>query len=136
LHARQRKGEASGLTRAQLWTTSNNYSMSGYSGETTEAYSKYFGITCYIFRFMSWIGGRYQHGVIFDFREKLRANAQALDILGDGKQRKSYLDVIDGVNGIFYAVQHTKERKDVFNLGHDGFMNVLDWLTSSSRNSA
>ena len=49
-----------------------------------------------------------------------------LEILGDGKQRKSYLDVIDGVNGIFYAVQHAKERKNLFNLGHDEFMNVLD----------
>jgi UDP-glucose 4-epimerase len=49
-----------------------------------------------------------------------------LEILGDGKQRKSYLDVIDGVNGIFYAVQHAKERKNLFNLGQDEFMNVLD----------
>jgi UDP-glucose 4-epimerase len=91
-----------------------------------QAYSEYFRITCYIFRFVSWIGERYTHGVIFDFMKKLRANTQVLEILGDGKQRKSYLDVIDGVSGIFYAVQHTKERKNLFNLGHDEFMNVLD----------
>ena len=75
---------------------------------------------------MSWIGERYSHGVIFDFVKKLRGNAQMLEVLGDGKQRKSYLDVIDGVDGIFYAVEHAKELKNVFNLGHDGFMNVLD----------
>ena len=91
-----------------------------------QAYSEYFGITCYIFRFVSWIGERYTHGVIFDFVEKLRADAQALEVLGDGKQRKSYLEVTDGVNGIFYALQHARERKNVFNLGHDEFMNVLD----------
>ena len=91
-----------------------------------QAYSEYFGITCYIFRFVSWIGERYTHGVIFDFVEKLRADAEALEVLGDGKQRKSYLDVTDGVNGIFYALQHARERKNVFNLGHDDFMNVLD----------
>jgi len=34
--------------------------------------------------------------------------------------------VIDGVDGIFYAVEHAKELKNVFNLGHDEFMNVLD----------
>ena len=91
-----------------------------------QAYSEYFGITCYIFRFVSWIGERYSHGVIFDFVKKLRNNTQSLEVLGDGKQRKSYLDVIDGVDGIFYAIEHAKARKNVYNLGHDEFMNVLD----------
>jgi UDP-glucose 4-epimerase len=90
-----------------------------------QAYSEYFGIKCFIFRFVSWIGERYSHGVIFDFVKKLRGNDQVLEVLGDGKQRKSYLDVIDGVDGIFYAVEHAKEHKNVFNLGHDDFMNVL-----------
>jgi UDP-glucose 4-epimerase len=63
--------------------------------------------------------------VILDFVKKLRGNDQVLEVLGDGKQRKSYLDVIDGVDGIFYAVEHAKEHKNVFNLGHDDFMNVL-----------
>jgi len=91
-----------------------------------QAYSEYFGITCYIFRFVSWIGERYSHGVIFDFAKKLRNNAQVLEVLGDGKQRKSYLDVLDGIAGIFYALEHAEERKNVFNLGHDAVMNVLD----------
>src|SRR3984885_5775256 len=91
-----------------------------------QAYSEFFGIKCFIFRFVSWIGERYSHGVIFDFVKKLRNNAQILEVLGDGKQRKSYLDVIDGVDGIFYAIEHAKQLKNVFNLGHDEFMNVLD----------
>jgi UDP-glucose 4-epimerase len=103
------------------------YGASKLAGEAMiQAYSEYFGITCYIFRFVSWIGQRYSHGVIFDFMRKLRTNTHVLEILGDGKQRKSYLDVIDGVNGIFYALQHAKDHKNVFNLGHDEFMNVLD----------
>src|SRR5271155_5194513 len=103
------------------------YGASKLAGEAMlQAYAEYFGITCYIFRFVSWIGERYTHGVIFDFMKKLRTNIQVLEILGDGKQRKSYLDVIDGANGIFYAIQYAKERKNVFNLGHDEFMNVLD----------
>jgi len=103
------------------------YGASKLAGEAMmQAYSEYFGITCYIFRFVSWIGERYAHGVIFDFMKKLKSDRQMLEILGDGKQRKSYLDVIDGVNGIFYAVQHAKERKNVLNLGHDEFMSVRD----------
>jgi UDP-glucose 4-epimerase len=103
------------------------YGASKLAGEAMmQAYSEYFGITCYIFRFVSWIGERYTHGVIFDFMKKLKSDRQMLEILGDGKQRKSYLDVIDGVNGIFYTVQHAKERKNVLNLGHDEFMSVRD----------
>ena len=102
------------------------YGASKLAGEAMiQAYSEYFGITCYIFRFVSWIGERYSHGVIFDFVKKLQENAEVLDILGDGNQRKSYLDVIDGVDGIFHAIQYGAERKNVFNLGHDEFMNVL-----------
>jgi UDP-glucose 4-epimerase len=103
------------------------YGASKLAGEAMiEAYSEYFGITCYIFRFVSWIGARYTHGVIFDFIKKLQANGRTLEILGDGKQRKSYLDVTDGCSGIFYAIQHAKDRKNIFNLGHDEIMNVLD----------
>ncbi len=103
------------------------YGASKLGGEAmVQAYSEYFGITCYMFRFVSWIGERYTHGVIFDFVKKLEANAQVLDILGNGKQRKSYLDVTDGVGGIFHAIEHATERKNVFNLGHDEFMNVLE----------
>jgi UDP-glucose 4-epimerase len=103
------------------------YGASKYSGEAMiEAYCEYFGITCYIFRFVSWIGERYTHGVIFDFMKKLIADPTTLEVLGDGKQKKSYLDVTDGVDGIFYAIHHATAKKNVFNLGHDEFMNVLD----------
>ncbi|WP_210191189.1 NAD-dependent epimerase/dehydratase family protein [Bradyrhizobium mercantei] len=91
-----------------------------------QAYAEYFGIRCYIFRFVSWVGERYSHGVVFDFVKKLKNNSQMLEVLGDGKQRKSYLDVVDGVDGIFYVLEHSNDPKNVFNLGHDAFMNVLD----------
>jgi UDP-glucose 4-epimerase len=103
------------------------YGASKLAGEAMiQAYSEYFGITCYIFRFVSWIGPRYTHGVIFDFMASLRTNPKVLRILGDGKQRKSYLDVTDGVNGIFYAIHNAQGSKNIFNLGHDEVMTVLD----------
>lgn len=102
------------------------YGASKLAGEAIiQAYSEYFGIICYIFRFVSWIGERYTHGVIFDFLAKLSRNHEELEVLGDGMQCKSYLDVMDGVNGVFYAIEHAKEEKNVFNLGHDDYMNVL-----------
>ena len=89
-----------------------------------QAYSEYFGTRCYMFRFVSWIGERYSHGVVYDFMRKLKANPTELEILGDGNQRKSYLHVQDGVEGIFLALKNIREPKNVLNLGHEDFMNV------------
>ena len=103
------------------------YGASKLCGEAMiQAYSEYFGIQTNAFRFVSWTGERYSHGVVFDFLKKLHANPGELEILGDGKQRKSYLDVTDGVNGILMALEHSPQQKSTFNLGHDDFMNVLD----------
>ncbi len=103
------------------------YGASKYAGEAMiQAYSEYFDIQARIFRFVSWTGPRYSHGVIYDFFKKLRANPKSLEILGDGKQRKSYLDVRDGISGIFRSIEHGKDRVGIYNLGHDDFMQVTE----------
>jgi UDP-glucose 4-epimerase len=89
-----------------------------------QAYGEYFGIQSYVYRFVSWIGERYSHGVIFDFVNKLKANQAELEILGDGSQKKSYLHVEDGVRGIFLALERITATKNVINLGHVEYMNV------------
>jgi UDP-glucose 4-epimerase len=103
------------------------YGASKLAGEAfIQAYSEYFGITSHIFRFVSWIGERYSHGVVFDFMNKLRENPHELEILGDGNQRKSYLHVEDGIQGILRALAAFQEGKHVFNLGHEKIMNVKE----------
>ncbi len=103
------------------------YGASKASAEAMiQAYCEYFGIRSWIFRFVSFIGNRYTHGVIFDFMKKLRQNPKELHILGDGKQRKSYLHVHDGVAAILFAVKHAKEKVNIFNLGNKEYMNVVD----------
>lgn len=91
-----------------------------------QAYGEYFGIRSLAFRFVSWIGERYSHGVVYDFVTKLRNNPAELEILGDGKQKKSYLHVEDGIRGIFLALEGITETKSVVNLGHVEYMNVTD----------
>jgi UDP-glucose 4-epimerase len=91
-----------------------------------QAYGEYFGIRSFTFRFVSWIGERYSHGVVYDFVTKLRNNPTELEILGDGNQKKSYLHVEDGVRGIFLAWEEMAETKNVINLGHIEYMNVTD----------
>jgi UDP-glucose 4-epimerase len=91
-----------------------------------QAYGEYFGIRSHTFRFVSWIGERYSHGVIYDFMKKLRKDPRNLEILGDGNQRKSYLHVDDGIEGIFLAVDKMQGLKNIINLGHEDFLNVKE----------
>lgn len=101
------------------------YGASKLAGEAMiQAYCEYFEMQCFIFRFVSWIGERYTHGVIFDFMKKLQKNQKELEILGNGNQKKSYLYVGDGVEGIFFAIKNFKEKKNIFNLGHENYMPV------------
>jgi UDP-glucose 4-epimerase len=89
-----------------------------------QAYTEYYGIRTASFRFVSWIGPRYSHGVIFDFYKKLLANSAELEILGNGKQRKSYLDVADGIAAIMAVALEDDTPKAVYNVGHDEFLDV------------
>ncbi len=103
------------------------YGASKFSGEALiQAYCEYFDIKSWIFRFVSFIGKRYTHGVIFDFMKKLLQNPYKLQILGDGQQQKSYLHVEDGVNAIYTAFSKAKNKINIFNLGNLEYINVVD----------
>lgn len=106
------------------------YGASKFAGEAMiQAYCEYFDMDCFIYRFVSWIGERYSHGVVFDLMKKLQADPTRLYLLGDGTQRKSYLYVKDGVSGVLTGIAKATQRKNVFNLGHDYFLTVNE-LTS------
>jgi UDP-glucose 4-epimerase len=53
-----------------------------------------------IFRFGNVVGGRMNHGVVYDFLGKLARNPARLDVLGDGHQRKNYFLAEDCAAGI------------------------------------
>ncbi|MEM4139160.1 MAG: NAD-dependent epimerase/dehydratase family protein, partial [Sulfolobaceae archaeon] len=64
-----------------------------------EYYSRVYGLRSIVIRLANVVGGRMNHGVIVDFIKKLRNDNKRLEILGNGKQKKSYIyisDVIDG----------------------------------------
>jgi len=103
------------------------YGASKLAGEAfIEAYGEYFGIRSFMFRFVSWTGERYSHGVIYDFVKKLLRNSRELEILGDGEQKKSYLHVEDGVQGMFLAVDRMRDVKNLVNLGHEHYIDVKE----------
>ncbi len=102
------------------------YGASKFTGELyAEVFANYFDLQTHIFRFVSWIGERYSHGVIMDFViKKLLRNPRELEILGDGTQRKSFLYVRDGVAGVLAALEGFEDRINIFNLGHTGYVTV------------
>jgi UDP-glucose 4-epimerase len=86
------------------------------------AYSHTFSFQSWIFRFANVIGRRGTHGVLVDFIKKLRKNPSKLEILGDGKQKKSYMLVEDCIDAMLFAVEKTSGG--VFNLGSKDWIEV------------
>lgn len=90
------------------------------------AYCEGFGFQSWIFRFVSILGERYTHGHVFDFYQKLKADPSRLPVLGNGKQRKSYLYVQDCIDAILLAMDKAGDKVNIFNLGVDGYCEVND----------
>jgi UDP-glucose 4-epimerase len=121
---------------ADIIPTPENYGplkpISVYGGAKLAAeaiisgYAHIFGFKALSLRLANIIGKRSNHGVIYDFINKLKKNPNELEILGDGRQRKSYLHVNDTVEGMLHIFEHFRksgETYDVYNLGND------DWIT-------
>ena len=81
------------------------------------AYAHSYGLSAHIFRFANIIDGRMNHGILHDFFEKLGRDPTRLEVLGDGRQAKSYLRTEDCVAGMRRAADHTDGPVNFFNLG-------------------
>lgn len=88
------------------------------------AYAELYGIRGYIFRFANVIGRRSTHGILYDLVHKLNNDPTTLEVLGDGKQRKSYLMVDECVDGMLYGFKHSKDKINYFNLGAEDQITV------------
>ncbi len=79
-----------------------------------------------IYRFANVVGPRSTHGVIYDFIKKLRKNPNELEILGDGKQKKSYLYIDDCISAMLFGIEKAKEKVEIFNIGSDDWIEVKE----------
>ena len=103
------------------------YAASKMAGEgLIAAYCGGFGFQSWIFRFVSILGERYTHGHVFDFYRKLKQSPSRLKVLGNGKQRKSYLYIQDCIDAMLFALEKSNESVNVLNLGVDGYCEVND----------
>jgi UDP-glucose 4-epimerase len=103
------------------------YGASKLAGEgLIQAYCEGYGFQGYIFRFVSILGERYSHGHVFDFYKQLLKDPGELQILGNGRQRKSYLYVQDCIDAIFLAIEKAQEKVNIYNLGTEEYCEVND----------
>jgi len=103
------------------------YGASKVAGEALiQAYCEGFGMQAWIFRFVSILGERYSHGHVFDFYKQLSQHSKYLDVLGDGTQRKSYLNVKDCVDALIIAINNSTNKVNIFNLGTNEYVQVND----------
>ena len=97
-----------------------------------QAYCEGFGLHAWIFRFVSILGERYTHGHVRDFYQQLLDHPDRLEVLGNGRQRKSYLYVQDCIDAMLTAVHGARARVNLFNLGTQEYCEVNDsigWIT-------
>jgi UDP-glucose 4-epimerase len=111
------------------------YGASKLAGEgLIGAYCAGFGFQAWIFRFVSILGERYTHGHVFDFYRQLLLDPDRLRVLGNGRQRKSYLYVQDCIDGMLIALARANDSVNIFNLGHDTYCEVNDsiaWICAA-----
>jgi UDP-glucose 4-epimerase len=103
------------------------YGASKASAETEiMAFSYLFGMNYYIFRYANIIGKNQSRGVVPDLMRKIGANSKELEVLGDGNQTKSYLNINDCMNGMILIMTKSKSGENIYNLGNDDRISVRE----------
>jgi UDP-glucose 4-epimerase len=92
------------------------------------AYGHMFGIRSRILRLANVVGPKQTHGVTYDFIRKLRENHESLNVLGDGRQIKSYLEVSDVIDALLLMMGTLNEGEccEIFNVSSDTRLTVQE----------
>lgn len=96
----------------------SNYGASKLAGEAyCFSYAGTYGLKVTILRYANIFGPRSSHGVTYDFYRKLCENKKTLEILGDGRQKKSYLYISDAVEATIAAFECQQSKVEAYNIG-------------------
>jgi UDP-glucose 4-epimerase len=88
------------------------------------AFSDNFDMQAAVYRFANVVGNRSTHGVTFDFVHKLKKDPSTLEILGDGRQTKSYFHITDCIDAMVHAYENNPDRYGIFNIGSKDYIDV------------
>lgn len=123
-------GEASIMPTPEDYGPLIPISLYGASKLACEAlitsYSHTFDMWAWIFRFANIVGPRSTHGITIDFIKKLEKNPNVLEVLGDGKQEKSYLHVSECVDAIIFLIEKSREKVNIFNIGSEDTISATE----------
>lgn len=104
----------------------SNYAVSKLASETyIHSFFNLYGIEGLILRMANVVGPGSNHGIIPDIVRKIKNNPRKLDVLGNGKQRKSYIHVSDCIDAILLASDKFN-RFDIFNIGYADWISVTE----------
>lgn len=103
----------------------STYGASKLAGEAMiAAYCYMFDLTGCVFRFGNVVGPRQTHGVGFDFVRRLLEDPKQLEILGDGKQSKSYVYVDDVIDAVLLAADRAPRPFAAYNVATGDYITV------------
>lgn len=91
-----------------------------------QAYASYYNFKVYIFRLVSFLGPHYTHGIIFDVLKKLQKKPKSIKLFSDGSPKKSSLSVSDGIDAIFKIIENSRNKVNIYNIGHKEIMTVSE----------
>jgi UDP-glucose 4-epimerase len=126
-------GEASMMPTPEEYGPLIPISTYGASKLASEAliasYVHTFNFKGLVLRLANVVGGKSNHGVIFDFVKKISEDSGELEILGDGTQEKSYLYITDLVGAMMHLTEHGLEgsgKTAIFNVGSEDRVTVRE----------
>jgi UDP-glucose 4-epimerase len=105
----------------------STYGSSKLAGEgLIAAYAFMFDLRGSVLRFGNVVGPRQTHGVGFDFVRSLIADPSRLRILGDGRQSKSYVHVLDVVDAMLVAYRKQNKPYQAYNVATGDYITVTE----------
>jgi UDP-glucose 4-epimerase len=120
-------GDAEASERDAIGLPISTYGASKLAGESLiSAYCYMFDLRGRSFRFGNVVGARQTHGVGYDFVKRLLADPTRLDILGDGRQSKSYIHVDDVVEAVLTAYRQEEKSYEVYNVATGDYISVTE----------
>ncbi|MHA1303248.1 MAG: SDR family NAD(P)-dependent oxidoreductase, partial [Candidatus Heimdallarchaeaceae archaeon] len=90
------------------------------------SYSSLYSLNIVSLRLGNIFGPRSTHGVMYDFYHKLKKNPRELEILGDGKQTKTYLYIDDAIEAFFLLYNNIQKKFDVYNVSSNETITVTE----------
>ena len=72
------------------------------------------------------IGSRGRHGLIWDLVHKLKNDKNRLEVLGDGKQTKSFIHISDMIKGILQSMKKGEDGIEIFNVGSEDGIEIIN----------